>query len=114
MDLNTLVAFLSSLGPWGIVVGAVLVLLVQKSGLKLPSLPSLPSSPPTPVVPAPNPVSPALPNIPDLLGIGERPVLRLLLSWFALKSSGGVTAADSALLDTLHKEIGDLKSNLPK
>lgn len=114
MDLSAILPFLSSLGPWGVVIGGVLVLLVQRLNIKLPTIP-LPSPPsnPAPTDPAPAPV-PVSPSLPDLLGIGDRPVLKLLFSLLALKSSGTVTAGDASYLDAIHKEIGELKANLPK
>lgn len=67
--MDQLVQLLSGLGPWGVVVGAVVVLVLQRLNLKLPSLPSLPSNP----APAPAPTPVPAPATPD------RPILNALL-----------------------------------
>ena len=103
MDFSPLLQPLSGLGPWGVVVGGVLVILLQRMNLKLPSLPN-PLAPKTPEpTPTPAPVTPTDP-------LESRPWLKLLLSLIALKSAGELAPEDKVVVGLLEKEIGELKA----
>jgi len=111
MDLSSLLPLLSGLGPWGVAIGVGVTILIQRLGIKIPTLPTLPTTPTAPVNPA-LPTDPKNPIHIDPLGFKDRPLLNLILGWMALKSSGSVTAADAPFLDLLHREIGEVKANV--
>lgn len=72
--MDQIVTALSALGPWGPLVGAAILLIVQRLKAKYPDLIPVPVPQPTPQPkPEPTPVPPAPPVLPD------RPVLNALL-----------------------------------
>jgi hypothetical protein len=55
--VQPVIDLLSQLGPWGVVAGVVLTIVVQRLGLKFPQLAAPTSPAPAPVVPATSPAA---------------------------------------------------------
>lgn len=101
---------MNQLGPWGVVLGAALVVLMQRLGVKLPA----PLSPPAPVPPKPEPApvdpkpvpvdppAPVVPNRPVLDGLLK--VLLAILESQAKKEGRPVEAVVADALPQLVKE----------
>lgn len=100
---------INQLGPWGVVLGAALLLLAQRLGVKLPGPLSPPAPKPAPEptpVPVPAPVdpkpAPVLPDRPILNGLLS--VLLAVLESQARRENKSVEAVVAEALPQLVKE----------